>query len=58
MNRMKEYKRPLVAVVALECGMMLATSGLKYNQEEADENLEVLSNKRWQEPSARYSASH
>ncbi len=51
MNRMKEYKRPQVAVVALESGMMLATSGLKYNQEEADENLEVLSNKRWQEPS-------
>lgn len=52
MNRMKEYKRPLVAVVALESDMMLATSGLKYNkEEEADENLEVLSNKRWQEPS-------
>ncbi len=51
MNRKKEYKRPLVAVVALESGMILATSGLKYNQEEADENLEVLSNKRWQEPS-------
>lgn len=51
MSQKKEYKRPQVDVAALESDMMLATSGLKYNQEEADENLEVLSNKRWLEPS-------
>lgn len=50
MSRKKEYTNPQVAVVALDYNTMLAASNLKYTEEEADENLEVLTKKGWQSP--------
>lgn len=42
----KHYVRPQVVVEEIECNTMLATSNLKYSDESADKDLEVLSNDR------------
>ena len=45
--RMKdEYVKPLTVVVETECNTMLAASKLEYTDENADKDLEVLSNNR------------
>ena len=46
MIKKQEYIRPIAVAVTLDSSSMLAASGLKYSDKEADMDLEVLSNKR------------
>ena len=43
---MEKYIKPQIEVLECECNMMLAVSELKYNDEEADKDKEVLSGGR------------
>lgn len=46
MKTKDEYVKPLAVVVETECNTMLAASKLEYTDENADKDLEVLSNGR------------
>ncbi len=46
MRKKEQYIHPQAVVVECECNAMLAASELKYTDESADKNLEVLSNGR------------
>ena len=39
---MKQYKKPVVWEVDITCQGIIATSGLRYTNEKADKNSEVL----------------
>lgn len=46
MKTKDDYVKPQIVVIEAECNTMLAASKLGYTDEEADKDLEVLSNKR------------
>ena len=46
MKTKDDYVKPLTVVVETECNTMLAASKLEYTDENADKDLEVLSNDR------------
>ena len=46
MNIKKDYVKPQVVVVEIECNTMLAVSNLEYSDENADKDLEILSGER------------
>ena len=42
MKNLKQYIKPELVVIEMECGVLLAASDLKYSDESADMDLEVL----------------
>ena len=46
MRKKEQDIQPQIVVVECECNAILAASELKYTDESADENVEVLSNDR------------